>query len=117
MADHASHRSSTINQTDEATGMVRGYLDSTKPSDEKANIDPYLIDSFEEGDPSNPKVSLGASEMVQDIYSSKNWSRARRWFVPFFAYSLTVFSGTSDRYLTALSAMLVLNACVINLLS
>ncbi|CAK5280180.1 unnamed protein product [Mycena citricolor] len=39
-------------------------------SDEKPDYDPYLIDSFEEGDPANPQ----------------NWSKLQRWY-------LTVFSG------------------------
>ncbi|KAJ7038322.1 major facilitator superfamily domain-containing protein [Mycena alexandri] len=52
MTSDTSQRSSTIREV------------------EKDERDPYLIDSFEDGDPSNPK----------------NWSRGRRWY-------LTAFSG------------------------
>ncbi|KAJ7092602.1 MFS general substrate transporter [Mycena epipterygia] len=57
-----SQRSSTVNPTDEAGNA--GHI-AVESSNEKTSFDPYLIDSFEEGDPTNPK----------------NWSRARRWYL------------------------------------
>ncbi|KAJ7487470.1 MFS general substrate transporter [Mycena galericulata] len=63
MADRSSPHSSTINEPDEESGAA-SYLD-IEPPGEKAELDPYLIDSFEEGDPANPK----------------NWSKAKRWYL------------------------------------
>ncbi|KAJ6604532.1 MFS general substrate transporter [Mycena vulgaris] len=63
MTDNAS-QTSTANETEEEIAGVGNYLD-TAPSEEKANKDPHLIDSFEEGDPKNPK----------------NWSNGRRWYL------------------------------------
>ncbi|KAJ6519702.1 major facilitator superfamily domain-containing protein [Mycena sanguinolenta] len=53
--------------TDTPRSSTIVHEDPVMPLDQK---DPYLIDSFEEGDPANPK----------------NWSRVRRWY-------LTVFVG------------------------
>ncbi|KAJ7492738.1 major facilitator superfamily domain-containing protein [Mycena latifolia] len=65
MTDSATRQgsTSTVNETEEEIAAGVRYLD-TAP-DEKGSKDPYLIDSFAEGDPKNPK----------------NWSKARRWYL------------------------------------
>ncbi|KAJ6574990.1 major facilitator superfamily domain-containing protein [Mycena capillaripes] len=69
MADNdASQRSSTIHDSEAVPAP--GYLE--EPSDDKR--DPYLIDSFEERDPANPK----------------NWSNARRWYLTALAGMLVL---------------------------
>ncbi|KAF7339568.1 putative mfs-multidrug-resistance transporter [Mycena sanguinolenta] len=84
MTDTVSQRSSTIH---EETVHEKAVM----PSDQK---DPYLIDSFEEGDPANPKVCgfVDFWYFIHLMVQFENWSRLRRWY-------LTIFVG-----------MLVLNA-------
>ncbi|KAJ7783659.1 MFS general substrate transporter [Mycena maculata] len=79
--------SSTLNETNEAGAA--DYLDLEATAEK--TVDLFLIDSFEEGDPANPK----------------NWSRARRWYIFSLSRQLCLMP---HRYLTALSGMLVLNA-------
>lgn len=61
---NASQPSSTIHDSEAVPAP--GYLE---PSDDKR--DPYLIDSFEEGDPANPKVRLPRSSAFVGLTSQE----------------------------------------------
>jgi hypothetical protein len=50
MTDNVSQRSSTVHDPEAITANLG------EPPEFDNKTDPYLIDSFEEGDPANPKV-------------------------------------------------------------
>ena len=64
-------------------------------SESTVALDPYLVDKFKANDPDNPHVSFDSLPFLGYPHTegqTKNWSRARRW------------------YLTLISSLLVLNA-------
>ncbi|KAJ7932520.1 major facilitator superfamily domain-containing protein [Mycena leptocephala] len=71
MMDNVSQRSSTVHDPEAITANLG------EPPEFDNKTDPYLIDSFEEGDPANPK----------------NWSRTRRWYLTALA-GLLVLNAT-----------------------
>ncbi|KAJ7147589.1 major facilitator superfamily domain-containing protein [Mycena crocata] len=73
------------------TSIPARDFDNLCADERKITADSYLVDTFDEGSPANPK------------------SRARRWCLNFVIYSVAKFNAT-HRYLTMLVGVLVLNA-------